>query len=238
MVIVATVGSVICLTGPDDAELQLEPMLSSYKNQTEKVKEIPMPKGYQCLTHVCYSKLMKRPTAILWSNGNTLISLRLPEPNDAVTDGFLSARNAMQKLKFAKKDDADGKVGMQDHPLAVGLTDFHYYLLFQDSITILSTITQKVIVHAQDDFKGGLISDMAYDRSSATFWIFSNKGVIKLDTSKEGTQAWKLLIEEKKYKEAYNVCKAKNENISYAAGLYAEDLFARREYERAAQYFS
>jgi hypothetical protein len=40
---------------------------------------------------------------------------------------------------------------------------------------------------------------MAYDRASSTFWIFSNKGVIKLDTSQEGTQAWKLLLEERKY---------------------------------------
>ena len=87
---------------------------------------------------------------------------------------------------------------MQDHPLAVGLTDFHYYLLFQDGITVLSTITQKVVTHEQ--FKGSLVSDMSYDRTSSTFWIFSNRGVIKLDTSSEGSQAWKLLIEEKKYR--------------------------------------
>ena len=71
---------------------------------------------------------------------------------------------------------------------------------------------------------------MVFDRSSSTFWIFSNRGVIKLDTSQEGTQAWKLLIEEKKYEEAYVVCKAKGEFVSYAAGLYAEHLFSKREY--------
>jgi hypothetical protein len=51
---------------------------------------------------------------------------------------------------------------------------------------------------------------MAYDRSTGIFWIFSNRGVVKLDTTREGTQAWKLLIEEKKFKDAYTVCKAKN----------------------------
>jgi len=54
------------------------------------------------------------------------------------------------------------------------------------------------------------VSDMAYERNTGIFWIFSNKGVVKLDTSREGTEAWKLLLEEKKYKEAYSVCKAKN----------------------------
>jgi hypothetical protein len=54
----------------------------------------------------------------------------------------------MEKLKMAKqKDLPDGKNTMQDHPLAVGLTDFHYYLLFQDGITILSTITKKIVTY-------------------------------------------------------------------------------------------
>jgi len=92
--------------------------------------------------------------------------------------------------------------------LAVGITDFHYYLLFQDAITIMSTITKKIIMY--EEFKGNLVSDMVFDRASSTFWIFSNRGVIKLDTSQESSHAWKLLIEEKKYEEAYNVCKAKN----------------------------
>jgi hypothetical protein len=49
-------------------------------------------------------------------------------------------------LKFAKqKDLLDGKTAIQDNLLAVGITDFHYYLLFQDGITIMSTITKKII---------------------------------------------------------------------------------------------
>jgi hypothetical protein len=30
----------------------------------------------------------------------------------------------------------------------------------------------------------------------------------------------------------------KNENVSYVAGLYADDLFAKRKYSKAAAYFS
>ncbi len=125
---------------------------------------------------------------------------------------------------------------VQESPLSIGVTDFHYYLLFQDSITIMSSITQKLVIH--EEFKGTLVSDMAYERATGIFWIFSNKGVIKLDTTREGNEAWKLLLEEKKYKEAYIVCKAKNENVSYVAGIYADFLFSNKQYERAALYFS
>jgi len=33
------------------------------------------------------------------------------------------------------------------------------------------------------------------------------------------------------------VCKAKNENLSYAAGLYADDLFQKKQYQKAARLF-
>lgn len=67
-------------------------------------------------------------------------------------------------------------------PINIGISDFHYYLLFQDSITILSSVTQKLVIH--EEFKGNLVSDMAYEKSTGIFWIFSNKGVIKLDTTR------------------------------------------------------
>lgn len=72
----------------------------------------------------------------------------------------------------------------------------------------MSLVTQKIVQY--EDFKGMLMSDMVYEQTTGVFWIYEPKGVIKLDTSREGSEAWKLLIAEKKYREAYNVCKAKN----------------------------
>jgi len=34
------------------------------------------------------------------------------------------------------------------------------------------------------------------------------------------------------------VCKAKNENLSYAAGLYGDDLFNKKQYQKAAKLYS
>lgn len=73
-VVLSTVSSLLCLTGGDD----LYTLLQGYKNQ-DKIKEVAMPKGYQILSHVCYSRLLKRPTSILWTNGNALITIKIPE---------------------------------------------------------------------------------------------------------------------------------------------------------------
>lgn len=79
-----------------------------------------------------------------------------------------------------------------DNPINIGITDFHYYILFQESLTIMSLVTQKIVHH--EDFKGMLMSDMVYEQSTGVFWIFEPKSVIKLDTTKEGSEAWKLLL--------------------------------------------
>lgn len=48
-----------------------------------------MPKGYQCLIHTCYSKLTKRPSSILWTNGVSLIHFKVPEKDETINDTFL-----------------------------------------------------------------------------------------------------------------------------------------------------
>lgn len=156
----------------------------NYKNQTDKIREIPMPRGYQCLIHTCYSKLSRRPTSILWTNGTNLIHFRVPDQDETIQDSFLTKNEI---FKFAKKVDLPNEKAyqMQEHPINIGITDFHYYLLFQESITILSTITQKIVL--TEEFKGALVSDMTYEKKTGIFWIFSNKGITKLDTSKEST---------------------------------------------------
>ena len=79
-----------------------------------------------------------------------------------------------------------------DNPINIGITDFHYYILFQESLTIMSLVTQKIVQF--EDFKGTLVSDMVYEQNTGVFWIYEPRGVIKLDTSREGSEAWKLLI--------------------------------------------
>ena len=83
---------------------------------------------------------------MIWTNGNSLLNFKIPDQDEVVSDGFLSKN---QMLKFAKREDLpDAKAyQMQQHPINIGITDFHYYILFQESISILSTITQKIVLH-------------------------------------------------------------------------------------------
>lgn len=56
----------------------------------------------------------------------------------------------------------------------------------------MSLVTQNIVHY--EDFKGVLASDFCYEQNTGVFWIYEPKGVIKLDTSRESSEAWKLLI--------------------------------------------
>ena len=89
-----------------------------------------MPRGYQSLLHTCYSKISDRPSSLLWTNGVNFILFRIPDQHEKVTDNFLSKNEI---IKFAKKVDLPNEKAYQiaDHPTNIGITDFHYYILFQ-----------------------------------------------------------------------------------------------------------
>lgn len=48
---------------------------------------------------------------------------------------------------------------------------------------------------------------MIYDKESEEFWIYSDRTVCKLVIANEDRDAWKLLMEKKKYMEAYEIGK-------------------------------
>lgn len=89
-----------------------------------------MPRGVLSFIRVCYSKISKRPISILWTNGNKFLLFRIPDHDEKITDNFL-IRN--ETLKFAKKVDLPMEKAYEiaDNPTNIGITDFHYYLLFQ-----------------------------------------------------------------------------------------------------------
>ena len=49
---------------------------------------------------------------------------------------------------------------------------------------------------------------------------------------------WKVLLEKKKFKEAYDVSRATKINLEYVAGLYADDLFSKKDYINAAKLYT
>ena len=47
---------------------------------------------------------------------------------------------------------------------------------------------------------------MLYDKNESCYWIYSSRNIYRLDISNEDKEVWKLYLENKNYKEAYEIC--------------------------------
>lgn len=106
-----------------------------------RAESIPV-RSHTSLMSVCYAK--GKANSFLFTNGKTLNLFKLPEKNQPLNDQF---SNQSVYLKYARREDLDEKKAyeVQEMPLAVGLSEFHYFLLHSDCLTVISRVTEKVV---------------------------------------------------------------------------------------------
>lgn len=64
-------------------------------------------------------------------------------------------------------------------PIDILLCEFHYLVLYGDSLTVMSRINEKSVAKYDLSFLGEA-TGMRYESFSKVTWIFSSKGVCKL----------------------------------------------------------
>lgn len=140
-------------------------------------------RGYNSMGSTCFSKYTKRPTSYLWTNGNQLLVFRIPEKHQKVTDNWMTAS---EPYKYCKREDLPERQAystLPEMPLAVALTDFHYFLLFQESITIVNRVSQQLV--KSHDMKGGSVVDLYMDRNSLLLWVVTQTTLHRLNLRRE-----------------------------------------------------
>ena len=79
---------------------------------------------------------------------------------------------------------------------------------------------------------------MVYDRANECYYVYMQSSVKKLEVQHEDKEAWKLYIENDKYREAYEICcKYDMSNREYIGSIYADKLFEKKDYKQAAEYY-
>eukprot|EP01022_Parablepharisma_sp_SALTPOND_P016123 TRINITY_DN232_c0_g1_i1.p1 TRINITY_DN232_c0_g1~~TRINITY_DN232_c0_g1_i1.p1 ORF type:complete len:1070 (-),score=123.23 TRINITY_DN232_c0_g1_i1:8437-11544(-) len=122
-------------------------------------------------------------------------------------------------------------------PQAVGINDYHLFLLYPNNLTIVSKVT-KEIDYAEDFKPSEKMLNMIYEPTTHSMWIHSIKKVYKLAIAPADKDLWKNQLNNGNFKEALKICKAtKNKYYGYAAGIYADEEFAKKNYKRAAELY-
>lgn len=104
--------------------------------------ESPPVRSHTSLNAMYYAK--SKAHSFLFTNGKSLNLFKLPDKSASLNEQFV---NSSVYLKYAKRENLEEKKSyeVQDMPIAVGLTEFHYFLLHSDCLTIISRITEKVV---------------------------------------------------------------------------------------------
>ena len=93
-----------------------------------------------------YTKNPLKAQSFLWTNGMNLLLFSI-EKFDKYTESIISAPRILKyaKINDKEEDDYQGKI-IDETPVALALSEFHYFLLHSDSLTIISRITEKVVM--------------------------------------------------------------------------------------------
>jgi len=139
----------------------------------------------------------------------------------------------------------EGAMG-QSVPLSLNISEFHFLLLYHDSLRVLSRIsgelvqtlplkpTQQVI---------GLVRDVARDGSGAGLWLYSERCLYQVNIHDEGRDVWRLYLnkalagDERKFQNALETAKTDTQR-STVQEQQALFYFGNGDYERAARYFA
>jgi hypothetical protein len=164
--------------------------------------------------------------SMIFGMGSTIRYVRFPEvfnENELMKD--------IKTLKMIKRQD--GHTGT-DLPIAITCSEHHYYILHKDCLTIASLITETVVT-AMDELSdvNGLFSEQG-----RYLYIYNPTCIKQMDLAHEGHDVWKLYLDKKRIKDAYENCvKNKSPYLEYVTGLYADELFANKRYLDAARLY-
>ena len=124
-------------------------------------------------------------------------------------------------------------------------SEFHYYIVRPDCISIINLISDKLVEH-----KKVLLAQQFPNDAERVCYAISHDGSLFINLPKEklyfkfaieieGNDSWNLQLEKKNFREAYELSKRyQSEFRDHVASMYAHKLFEEEKYLEAAELFS
>lgn len=135
------------------------------------------------------------------------------------------------------KLEYSGMLDYDDIPISIAQSEFHFFLLFVKSLTIISKITHNVVhsINFEDS-----INKMIYHRENNTLFLHNSNYLYRIRINNESRDVWKAYLEKEDYEQALNHCKSNNLTMhsKRVSKLYANNLYERGEYVNCALRYS
>ncbi|XP_062973780.1 vacuolar protein sorting-associated protein 18 homolog isoform X2 [Elgaria multicarinata webbii] len=189
-------------------------------------REFPASLGYSEIAFYT-PKLRSSPSAFAWMMGNGVLygSLDYGRPDSILSDE--------QVWEYPSDVNA-----VANKPISIVLTQFHFLLLFPESVKAVCTLNGQVVF--QDVFleKFGSLKRMIKDPAFGQIWIHTEKVVFRYNVQRESRDVWKMYMNINKFDLAKEYCKERPECLDIVLAKEAEYCFQNRRYLDSAKCYA
>ncbi len=188
--------------------------------------------------HTCTGKGQYELHSFAWKTGVGIVHGKFRDRSDVksrVTIKDMPLDPYKRKGVLSESDSASTS-GSASSPVpeAICVTEHSIYLLYPDSLSVMSKITHD-LVHSESFRLGETMKQMTYEASTKSVWIHSSKSLNRLLVSNDNKDLWRQHVESGNYKEALQHCRQfGKENYPHVAGICANSMFKSGMYSEAA----
>lgn len=159
-------------------------------------------------------------------------------------EGVDIKRHKPESLPYYKRDqkvDSNPKnnIPENDSIITFYLSEFHYYILRNDCITIINLISQKLVEHKLLPKDPDSVVHAISPDGSLIFNVAKERSFYKFSVDAEGNDSWNLQLEKKNFAQAYQLSKKYRPEFSdQIAAVLAQQYFDSKKYKEAAELYS
>jgi hypothetical protein len=118
------------------------------------------------------------------------------------------------------------------------LTPFHVLLPHDSEVSVVSILSEKVLMNDRIPGDCGDALGMCHDCVKGTIWLYTKKGIFKCKMDREDRNVWKAYLDQEKFDMARKYCRGDELKLLHVRMKEAEFLLQKGDSVRSAQLYA
>ena len=178
---------------------------------------------------VYYQPSTMMAASIAWTNGQGILYAQINwNSNNIIND---------VKLIKVTRDPGSSKL-LSQVDTGLVLTPFHMLIPHENEISVVCTISEKVIMNDRIPGDCGPSVGISQDSVKGSIWLFTEKAIFKCKMDREDRNVWNMHLDEGRFELAKKYCYGDQYKLLQVRIKEAENLFEKGEYVESAKLFA
>ncbi|PWN40101.1 hypothetical protein IE81DRAFT_325904 [Ceraceosorus guamensis] len=224
----------------DTSESLYAPIFEPYSKQDIAPplrSELPGDLPYSEL-HTWGADIRKAPKSLAWLTGPGVYYGRLLFVEDSSDESVLVSANLLPYPAVSALEEQGEDGAVAEIPLSIALSEFHFLLLYQDRITGISALDDRVVFEEALPLKPHeRVIRTTFDPARKTYWIYTDGSIFEVVVKDEDRDVWWIYLQRGQFDAALKHAK---DDVHRDAVLskQGDRFFAEARYIQAAQCYA